>query len=93
MIVLSAGSFLLCLVATLYFDQRPNYVSIYLALGVVLSYILLVIYDTTFVDPTSHNLAGLVVTILVVLSLPAALIGGYLGVLLRKFVKGPAPKS
>ena len=81
------GSFLGSLIITIISSQKPYLVGAYLTLGIVLFIIARIIYDVELVETKSHNLAGLEVMVAVILSLPTAILGAYLGRLLRKLKK------
>ena len=54
--------------------------------GPAIANFLRVLYDTTFIDPTSHNLFPFEIALAVILGIPSAAIGSWIGSLLRKFV-------
>lgn len=56
----------------------PAKTALKLGLGVLAAYFLRVLYDTTFVDPTSHNLLPFEIIMVSFISFPAAFAGVYL---------------
>jgi len=72
---------------TLFFDQKPWKVGLLITLGVILAIIIRIIYDITFWDSTSHNIAPFEVILGGLQSLPMAFVGGYLAKIIQKFKK------
>ena len=58
-LIWSIGAFLGALFLMIIFKKMPVQISLFLTLGVVIAVLLRIIYDTTFWDSTSHNLAGI----------------------------------
>jgi hypothetical protein len=86
-LLVGSGTLIGSLFSTLYFNQKPSKIGLLITLGVVLSVIIRIIYDVTFWDSTSHNLAPFEVIFSVLQSLPMAFIGAYLAKIIQKFKK------
>lgn len=71
----------------LFVNEKPPKIALLVSLGIVLSVLLRIIYDTTFVDSTSHNLAPFEIIICGFITIPCAFMGVYLGLLIKKFKK------
>jgi hypothetical protein len=68
-------------------NEKPPKIAFLVSLGIVLSVLLRIIYDITFVDSTSHNLAPFEIIICGFITIPSAFVGVYLGLLIKKFKK------
>ncbi|WP_228850494.1 hypothetical protein [Aegicerativicinus sediminis] len=77
------GSFIL----NLYLNNKPIKVAILISLGVVLSVIFRILYEITFMDTSSHNLAPFEILVSVIQTLPMSLLGAYLGKTILKLKK------
>ena len=77
------GSF----IVNLYLNNKPIKVAILISLGVVLSVIFRILYEITFMDTSSHNLAPFEILVSVIQTLPMSLLGAYLGKAILKFKK------
>ena len=75
------------LLSTLLFNEKPWIVGLLITLGVILAIIIRIIYDTTFWDSTSHNLAPFELILGGLQSLPMAFVGAYLGKIIQSFIK------
>ncbi len=75
------------LLFTMFLSQKPWKIALSMTLGVVLAILIRIIYDTTFRDATSHNLAPFELIIVGLQTLPAAFAGAYLGLLFKKLKK------
>ncbi|MBT8393953.1 MAG: hypothetical protein HKO81_06875 [Flavobacteriaceae bacterium] len=82
-----AGTLIGSLFSTLLFNLKPWKVGLLITLGVILAVIIRIIYDVTFFDSTSHNLAPFEVIFSGLQSLPTALIGAYLAKGVQNFKK------
>lgn len=60
------------------FKLKPAKSAKFISLGVMLSVLIRIIFDTAFVDSTSHNLAPFEVIIATAIAFPCALIGAYI---------------
>lgn len=86
--IIGVGSIICALVSTVFFHQKPLDTGLFITLGVVLSVLFRIIYDTIFWDPSSHNLAGIELLIALLQSLPPALIGAYAATIFHKNSNG-----
>ena len=77
------GSF----IVNLYLNNKPIKVAILISLGVVLSVIFRILYEITFMDTSSHNLAPFEILVSVIQTLPMSLLGAYLGKTILKLKK------
>jgi len=82
-----SGTLIGALFSTLLFNQKPWKVGLLITLGVILSVIIRIIYDVTFWDSTSHNLAPFELIFGGLQSLPMAFVGAYLAKFIRTFKK------
>ena len=83
----SIGTFLGALFLMIIFKKMPVQISLFLTLGVVIAVLLRIIYDTTFWDSTSHNLAGIEIIICGLITAPCAFAGSFLVSIFILFVK------
>ena len=81
----SVGAFLGSLLLLLFVNEKPPKIALLVSLGITLAVIAKIIYDTIFVDSTSHNLAPFEIIICVIVTIPSAFVGVYLGLLIKKF--------
>lgn len=84
-LLVGSGALIGSLFSTLYFNQKPSKVGLLITLGVILAVIIRIIYDVTFWDSTSHNLAPFEVIFGGLQSLPMAFVGAYLAKIFRRF--------
>jgi hypothetical protein len=77
-VFLGSGTLIGSILSTLLFNQKPWKIGLLITFGVILSIIIRIIYDVTFWDSTSHNLAPFEVIIGGLQSLPMAFVGAYL---------------
>lgn len=82
-----SGTLIGSLFSTLFFNQKPWKVGLLITLGVILAVIIRIIYDLTFWDSTSHNLAPFEVIFGGLQSLPMAFVGAYLAKIIQNFKK------
>jgi len=82
-----SGTLVGSLFSTLFFNQKPWKVGLLITLGVILAVIIRIIYDVTFWDSTSHNLAPFEVIFSGLQSVPMAFVGAYLAKIIQKFIK------
>jgi len=85
-IFVGSGTLIGSVFSTLFFKQKPWEVALLIILGVLLSVIIRIIYEVTFWDATSHNLAPFEVIISGFQSLPMAFVGAYLAKYIQKFI-------
>ena len=86
-VLVGSGGLIGSLFSTLYFNQKPAKTGLLITLGVVLSVIIRIIYEVTFFDSTSHNLAPFEIVFSGIQSLPMAFAGAYLAKLIQKLKK------
>lgn len=87
-LLIGVGAIIGACLSTIFFHQKPFSAGLFITLGVVLSVLFRIIYDTVFWDASSHSLAGIEVVIACLQSLPPALIGAYAGVIFKKSSSG-----
>ena len=64
--------------------EKPPKIALLVSLGVALAVLLRIIYDSIFLDSTSHNLAPFEIIICGIITIPCAFVGVYLGLLIKK---------
>jgi uncharacterized membrane protein YccC len=77
----SLGAFLGSLLLMLFVNEKPPKIALLVSLGIALAVLARIIYDTTFVDSTSHNMAPFEIIICGIITIPSAFAGAYLGLL------------
>lgn len=82
-----SGALIGALFSTLSFRQKPWKVGLFIMLGVILSLIIRIIFDITFWDSTSHNLAPFEVIFGGFQSFPMAFVGAYVAKFIQTFKK------
>jgi hypothetical protein len=82
---LSLGAFLASFLLKLFEDEKSPKIALLVSLGIALAVLLRIIYDTVFVDSSSHNLAPFEIIICGIITIPSAFVGVYLGLLIKKF--------
>jgi len=80
----SVGAFFGSLLLMLFVNEKPPKIALLISLGIALAVIARIIYDTIFVDSTSHNLAPFEIIICGIIAIPSAFVGVYLGLLIKK---------
>ena len=80
----SLGSLSSAFLCALFIKEKPWKIAFLITLGVVVSTIFRIIYDTLIWDSSSHNLAPFEVIFSVFQALPFALIGAYFSLLFRR---------
>jgi len=86
-LIISLSAFIASFLLKLFINEKPLKIALLVSLGVALAVLARIIYDTTFWDSTSHNLAPFEIVILGIVAIPYALLGGYLAFLLKKIIK------
>ncbi|MGB5244360.1 MAG: hypothetical protein WBN28_10195 [Lutimonas sp.] len=86
-LLVGSGALIGALFSTLFFNQKPSKVGLFIMLGVILSVIIRIIYDTTLWDSTSHNLAPFEIIFAGLQSLPMALVGAFLAKFIQTYQK------
>ena len=81
------GAFWGALFLMVYLNKSPSLISLFLTLGIVLAVLARIIYDTTFWDSTSHNLAPFEIFYCGVITVPCAFAGSFLVVAIKKIIK------
>ena len=82
--LIGIGSFVASLCLSLFRNDHPKQLALRVYLGILLAAIARIAYDTTLVDPTSHNLFPFELIVYTIFSLPPALAGAYLVYLVRR---------
>ena len=83
-LVWSLGAFFGSLLLMIYFNEKPPKIALLISLGVALAVLARIIYDTTFWDATSHNLAPFEIILCGIITIPSAFMGVYLALLMKK---------
>ncbi len=83
-LIMSAGAFLSSIFLILYLKEKPLKVALLVSLGVALAVVARIIFDLTFWDSSSHNLAPFEIIICGIITFPSAIAGGYLGFLISQ---------
>ena len=86
-LIMTAGAFFAALLLKLFVNEKSPKIALLVSLGVVIAVLARIIYDTTFWDSTSHNLAPIEIIICGIITIPCAFAGAYLGLLLIKIKK------
>ena len=86
-LVWSLGAFFGSLLLMIYFNEKPPKIALLISLGVALAVLARIIYDTTFWDATSHNLAPFEIILCGIITIPSAFMGVYLALLMKKLKK------
>lgn len=87
LVIMGIGAFLGALVILFFLTGKPSKIALMVVLGVIMAVFGRILFDTLFWDSTSHNLAPFEILIAIFVSVPSALAGSYLGLLLKKFLK------
>lgn len=82
-LIMGVGAFLGSISLKLYLKEKPLKIALLVSLGVALAVLARIIFDVTFWDPTSHNLAPFEIIISGIITIPSAIAGGYLGRLFK----------
>lgn len=86
-VIWSLGAFLGSLILMIVLNKKPPKIALLISLGVMLAILARIIYDTTFWDSTSHNLAPFEIIICGFVTIPSAFVGVFVPILLKKFKK------
>lgn len=78
LIIWSTGAFLGASILMFLIKKQPLQISLFFSLGFLIALLLKIIYDTTFIDSTSHNLAGIAIILCVSFTIPFAIAGSFL---------------
>lgn len=79
----SLGAFFASFLLKFFVNEKLPQIALLVSLGVALAVLARIIYDTTFWDSTSHNLAPFEIIICGIITIPAAFAGAYLGLLFK----------
>jgi hypothetical protein len=77
-LIMSAGSLFGAMLIAFKLNVKPLKCARLISFGVILSVLIRILFDTTFVDSTSHNLAPFEIIIAAAIAFPCAIIGAYL---------------
>lgn len=77
-LIMGVGSLIGSMLMQYRYKLKPVKSAQFISLGVIFSVLIRIIFDTAFVDSTSHNLAPFEVIIAATIAFPCALIGAYL---------------
>jgi uncharacterized membrane protein YccC len=80
-LIMSMGAFIASFLLMLFVNEKPPKIALLISLGVALAVLARIIYDTTFYDSTSHNMAPFEIIICGIVTIPSAFVGVYLGLL------------
>lgn len=84
-LIMTVGAFFASFLLKLFGNEKPSKIALLVSLGVVLAVLARIIYDTTFWDSTSHNMAPFEIIICGIITIPCAFAGVYLGLFIKKF--------
>jgi uncharacterized membrane protein YeaQ/YmgE (transglycosylase-associated protein family) len=80
-LIMSMGAFVASFILKLFVNEKSPKIALLISLGVALAVLARIIYDTTFYDSTSHNMAPFEIIICGIVTIPSAFAGVYLGLL------------
>ena len=83
----SFGAFFGSLIIMFLFQEKPPKIALLVTFGVVLAVLTRIVYDITFWDNTSHNLAPFEIILCGAITLPSAFIGAYAAHFIKKLKK------
>ena len=83
----SFGAFFGSIILILLFQEKPPKIALLISFGVVLAVLLRIVYDITFWDKTSHNLAPFEIIFCGIITIPSAFIGAYAAYFIKKLKK------
>ncbi|WP_076499074.1 hypothetical protein [Belliella pelovolcani] len=78
-LIIGVGAFLASLFMSLYKKRKPIKIASFVTIGIILAVVCRIVYDITFWDGTSHNLAPFELVICGLIAFIPAIIGGFLG--------------
>jgi hypothetical protein len=85
-LILSLGVFIASLFLIFALKVKPINIALPLSLGVIIAVLARIIYDTTFWDATSHNLAPFEILFATLIAFPSSFIGVFLGHFIKKLM-------
>ena len=84
-LIMTVGAFFASLFLTLFVNEKRLIIALLVSLGVVLAVVARIIYDTTFWDSTSHNMAPFEIIICGIITIPCAYAGTFFGLLHKNY--------
>lgn len=78
-VIIGVGAFLASSFMSFYKKSKPFKIAGFVTIGVILAVVCRIVYDITFWDGTSHNLAPFELVICGLIAFIPAIIGGFLG--------------
>ncbi len=86
-LIISVGAFVSSFLLQLFVNEKPAKIALLVSLGVALAVLARIIFDVTFRDSTSHNLAPFEIIICGIVTVPSAFVGVFLAHLIKKLKK------
>ena len=86
-LIMSIGAFFASFLFKFFGNEKSPKIAMLVSLGIALAVLARIIYDTTFYDSSSHNLAPFEIIICGIVTIPSAFAGTYLGLLVKKVKK------
>ena len=86
-LIISVGAFVSSFLLQLFVNEKPAKIALLVSLGVALAVLARIIFDVTFRDATSHNLAPFEIIICGIVTVPSAFVGVFLAHLIKKLKK------
>jgi hypothetical protein len=86
-LIMAIGALFASFLLKLFVNEKPTKIALLVSLGMALAVLARIIYDITFYDSTSHNMAPFEIIICGIITIPPAFAGVYLGLLVNKFKK------
>ena len=80
-LIMSMGAFIASFLLKLFVNEKSPQIALLVSLGVLLAVLARIIYDTTFYNSTSHNMAPFEIIICGIITVPSAFAGAYVGLL------------
>jgi len=82
--ILAVGIFVISLILPLVVKEKPMKIVLWIYAGIMISLLLRAIFDITFIDRASHNLAPFEFILSSLVAFPAAFAGAYAGRVIRR---------
>ena len=86
-LIIGIGAFIASFLLQLFVNEKPAKIALLVSLGVALAVLARIVYDVTFRDSTSHNLAPFEIIICGIVTVPSAFVGVFLAHLIKKLKK------
>lgn len=86
-LIIGIGAFIASFLLQLFVNEKPAKIALLVSLGVALAVLARIIFDVTFWDSTSHNLAPFEIIICGIVAVPSAFVGVFLAHLIKKLKK------